>query len=171
MLTLLNIFRKNTLIALTSAALALSVAGVGCSHHKVKLDQSQTKADASGVASMWISMIKEKGRKFDATLHIRNESKDKIIILLGDMDCSQGSETGTLKYTFFNTGERIIDFGPNQEKSFIVVCKLPERTKTGEFAITAHHIFDNPSGDRTHPGKEIAHDLTTRYSPGGAKSR
>src|SRR3712207_1781954 len=113
------------------AAATLLLVGLGCGGRKVRFDEQEYKAEAKGVISLWAEWIKDKDDKFDARLHIRNESSDHIIVLLRDMTCGRGDRHGTLKHTFFNTGERTMDFGPGEEKDFNVVCKFSSDVRTG----------------------------------------
>ena len=112
-----------------------------------------------GAATVWADWVKDKKTKFDVHLNIRNENKDTgIIVMQGEMGCARGAVTGELKYTFFNTGERMIDLKPNQTKSFNLVCKLPTQAK-GEYTITVGHVYTNPSLDGKTIGKPVAQDF------------
>jgi hypothetical protein len=112
------------------------------------------------VISMTVGWIKDKGEKFDLKVVLHNENNEKgIIVFLKDMGCKRGDADGSLKHTFFNTGERTIDFRPKQTKSFNMVCDLPGKTK-GHYKISIAKVYDNPSLDGKTAGKIIAHDLT-----------
>src|SRR4051794_17629104 len=76
----------------------------------------ENKMEAKGVMTMTVAWIKDKSKKFDINVTIRNDNNTSgIIIFLHDMGCQRGGVTGSLKHTFFNTGERTIDFRPNQQ--------------------------------------------------------
>jgi hypothetical protein len=112
-----------------------------------------------GVVTVQVPWIKDKGKKFDVHLSIHNEDKDKgIIIFLSDMGCKRGDVTGILKHTFFNTGEKTIDFKPNEAKEFTLVCRT-EGAQLGHFALSINKVYNNPSLDGKTVGKVIAQDL------------
>lgn len=119
---------------------------------------------AKGVLTAYVGWIKDKGGKFDLNLSIHNEDGDKgLIVFLSDMGCERGKVRGELKHTFFNTGERTIDFKPNQTKSFNLVCKVEGKT-AGDFKLSINRAYDNPSLDGKTVGKVIAKNLTWTQS-------
>lgn len=123
-----------------------------------KIMTDQKPVTAPGVASMWINWVKDKGKKFDFEMVIKNESDKGIIIFLYEISCDRGNRHGEVKHTFFNTGERTIDFRPHEQKKFGLVCRYDEETK-GEYKVTIGSIYDNPSGDGKITGKKIANNL------------
>lgn len=119
---------------------------------------------AKDVMSVWVAWIKDKGEKFDLNINMRNENPDKAyIVFLSDMGCKRGKVRGQLKHTFFNTGERTIDFKPNEAKDFNLVCKTSGGTR-GEFSIEISRIYDNPSMDGKTVGKVVAKGLSWTQS-------
>lgn len=113
-----------------------------------------------GVVTVQVPWIKDKGKKFDVHLSIHNENPDKgMIIFLSDMGCRRGKVTGELKHTFFNTGEKTIDFKPNQTKDFNLVCRTEGATR-GDFKLSINKVYNNPSLDGKTVGKVIAENLT-----------
>lgn len=117
------------------------------------------KMVAKDILTVSIPWIKDKGGKYDLNMTMSDDNNDKgIIVFLSDINCQRGQMTGSLKYTFFNTGERTIDFRPKQSKNFNMVCNVPKKTK-GEFKLTISKVYDNPSLDGKTVGKVIAKDL------------
>ncbi len=128
-----------------------------CGHKKVALDQASSNV-SNEIVSMTVLWLKDKGKKFDVELQVQNKSKDDVIIKLGDMNCGKGTAGGQLKHTFFNTGERIIDFSPQQTKRFLLVCDIGQAVP-GDFQISINRVFDNPEGDGSTRGKQVAGKL------------
>lgn len=119
---------------------------------------------AKGVVTISVPWIKDKGGKYDLAMNVHNDESDKgIIIFLSDMGCQRGTLAGSLKHTFFNTGERTIDFKPGQSKDFKLVCKVEGKT-SGDFKLTVSKVYDNPSLDGKTVGKIIAKDLSWTQS-------
>lgn len=115
---------------------------------------------AKGVITASVGWIKDKGAKFDLNLALKNEdSMNGIIVFLSDLGCQRGEVAGSLKHTFFNTGERTIDLKPNQLKEFTLVCTAPG-SKKGAFKLSLAKVYSNPSMDGKTVGKVIAHDLS-----------
>ncbi|HEX4924920.1 MAG TPA: hypothetical protein VFV50_12580, partial [Bdellovibrionales bacterium] len=102
--------------ALRLLAVVSFVALAGCGG-RVKLDQSSNVATKPGVLSVWADWVKDKEDKYDIRLNIKNESDDAIIIMLAGIRCYRGNVPGQIKHTFFNTGERTMDFRAGELKS------------------------------------------------------
>lgn len=133
--------------------LALGFIAVGCAHKKFVSDKVAIK---EGVISMWADWVKPKGKKFDMHFHIKNESEKTIIVMLRDMNCMRGDKTGQIRYTFFNTGERMIDLGPGIDKHANMVCDLGVDVGGGDFKVNLARVYDNPSHDGKTPGEVLA---------------
>jgi hypothetical protein len=117
------------------------------------------KMQAPGIMTLSVAWIKDKEKKYDLNVTIKNERDDTgIIVFLSDMGCDRGDFGGKLKYTFFNTGERTIDFRPHQQKSFNMVCDTNVKA-TGPFKLRVYKVYDNPSMDGKTVGKVLATDL------------
>jgi hypothetical protein len=126
---------------------------------KQVLEPKNNQASVKGVVTLTVDWIKDKKSKFDLHILIHNEqSNSGIIVFLGSMGCGRGALNGQLKHTFFNTGEKTIDFRPNQTKEFTLVCQLPSATK-GIYKINLGKIWDNPTLDGKTTGKSLADDL------------
>ncbi len=139
----------------------VSLAFAACGSSRVKPDKS-TQIVKEGVAAIWVAWVKDKGDKYDVNMNIHNDSTEKgMIIFLSDMTCKRGSMPGKLRHTFFNTGERTIDFRPRETKSFNLVCDTHNDQK-GDFTIHFAKIYDNPSLDGKTTGKVIAENLEWR---------
>lgn len=135
-----------------------SLAVISCASKSV--DTSAATATQSKVLTIRAAEVKDKGKKYDVIgLSLTNETEKNIIVLLNDLICYRGNVQGTVKHTFFNTGERTIDMGARQKKSFNIVCKLGEKVKAGDYRIVVARVYDNPSNDRRTTGKEIAKDV------------
>ena len=133
-----------------------------CAGRAIKLG-NDTKVTKDGIG-VWATWLKDKGKKYDVQLNIENGSKNDLIILLSDMSCFRGENRGTLKHTFFNTGERTIDFRVGQMKPFNLVCDYRAKGE-GDFKIIISRIFDNPGGDGRTRGKVIGNDLEWKVTP------
>jgi len=142
----------NKLFALISLAAVIAA----CGHKKIATDNNV--AEKKGVLSMYASWVKPKGNKYDMKFHIRNLSDKAIIVKFGDVNCYRGDHTGTVKYTFFNTGERTIDMAPGQEKAANMVCSFGGET-TGDFKVVIHRVFENPSNDGKTTGNVMAKEI------------
>lgn len=137
--------------------LGLLVVLGACGHGKIALDSTNSNV-ANEVVSLTVLWLKDKGKKFDVELQIQNKSNEDIIIKLADMNCGKGTAGGQLKHTFFNTGERTIDFTGHQMKRFRLVCDIGQKVP-GDFQISINRIFANPEGDGATKGKQIAEKL------------
>lgn len=136
------------------ALVALSVLSACSSRYKFEPGSRVTKNDVV-IGANW---IKDKGDKYDMQFTIANNSTKSIVILLGDMSCYRGELQGQLKHTFFNTGERTIDFRPGELKMFNLVCNYGMDTK-GPFKITIKKVYDNPRNDGSSTGAVLAENL------------
>ena len=125
---------------------------------RVQLGVNDNKVTVKDVLSVWSEWIKDKGKKFDINIHLQNESDQGIIIQLSEIRCHRGGAQGELKHTFFNTGEKVMDFKPHEQKSFNLVCKIGQETK-GEYKLTVGTVYANPSGDGKTLGKPIAKNI------------
>ena len=130
---------------------------VNCSH-QIKLDPATTKVTAKGILSVSANWIKDKQDKFDMRLRLNNESESGLIILLNDIRCFRGSARGQIKHTFFNTGERTIDFQAGEVKVFNIVCRFDSDT-TGDFKIAIHKVYENKELDGKTKGKVLATNI------------
>ncbi len=145
--------KKSTFLAATLGfLLVMACAG------KKEIIPTQSSKVLGGVITMNAEWIKDKGKKFDLRLAISNESKKPIIILLGEMRCSRGDSQGQLVHTFYNTGERTIDFRIGQRKTFNMVCKYGAKSK-GDYKITVGQVYEDKWGDGVTKGKVLATNL------------
>jgi hypothetical protein len=145
-------------------SLFAAIAVMGCGAKRVKIEEKQvTKND---IVAFNVSALKDKGKSYDILMSIQNVSPDKdIIIMLNDMQCFKGASQGELKHTFYNTGERTIDFRKGQLKNFKMVCKLGSKTK-GDYRILVTRIFDNPGADGETKGKVLGSNIEVKLSAG-----
>jgi len=149
--------KKLTLIATLFAASAF----FGCGAKRVRIEEKQvTKND---IVSFNVTTLKDKGKTYDIMMSVQNVSDKDIIIMLNDMQCFKGNLQGELKHTFYNTGERTIDFRKGQLKNFKMVCRLGDKTK-GDYRILVSRIFDNPGADGETKGKVIGSNIEVKLS-------
>ncbi len=149
-----------------AALLSLSIVSAIAFADDIKIDP-KNNIHAKGLLTVTIPRIKEKKGKWDLDVQIKNENDEKgIIIFLSDLICKRGTVTGSLKHTFFNTGERTMDFRPGQMKDFHLVCKT-EGHPVGPYQLTIAKVYSNPSLDGKTVGKIIARDLKWKYSDKG----
>ncbi len=129
----------------------------GCAHKK-KLDPNVAKVSRQGIISVTARWVKDKGDKFDLNLVVENLRDEGIIVYLKDIRCQRGNQGGRLKHTFFNTGERTIDFASGEIKDFNMVCDHYQKAK-GPFKINITKVYSNPENDGETRGKVIAEDV------------
>jgi len=123
----------------------------GCASRKAVMAQ-----DVKGATmAMNVFWIKDKGNKYDLKLSLKNTTNTPTIVYLHDLECFKNNVRGELKHTFFNTGERTIDFKSGQMKSFNMVCNLGGDVRGKDFKIAVSTIYDNPSGDGKSSGKKV----------------
>ncbi len=142
----------HALAGLTLATLlAFSISA--CGGRQIILQDAKPSTKA-GVLSIWVNSIKDKGKKYDLSLSVKNERDASSIIYLSQIECFRGPQQGVLKHTFFNTGERTIDFKPGELKTFKMVCNLGA-SGSGDYRVKVGSIYDNPTNDGKTPGKVI----------------
>jgi hypothetical protein len=144
--------KKLVLVSLAFSSLVVA----GCGQKQVRLEETQVTKNE--YVAFNVSFLKDKGRKYDVELSITNTSKNDIIIMLNDMECFKGNAQGMLKHTFFNIGERTIDFRKGQLKRFRMVCTLAEKEK-GDYKILVTRVYDNPESDGATKGKVLASNV------------
>lgn len=145
-------------------ALAL-VTFAACGGKRVALTEGNT-AKADGVMTMTVAWVKDKGKKFDIRISLKNEKENEgVIVMLNDVTCFKGNLRGETKHTFFNTGERTMDFRPGELKSFNLVCRLGSET-TGPFKINIVRVYENPNLDGKTTGKVIASNIEWKGGEG-----
>ena len=137
-----------------SMAVLLTACG-GSSQIKPGSDEIVSKP---GVLSVQVNWVKDKKTKYDLNISLRNDSTGGIIVFLSDLQCNRGDVAGKFRHTFFNTGERTIDFHPGQMKNFNAVCDLNTKS-TGDYVITVKKVYANDSLDGKTAGKVIAEDI------------
>jgi hypothetical protein len=128
-----------------------------CSSKKVfsNANASVTENRLLQVRADW---LKDKGTKFDIEISVHNISETDVIFLLNEMSCAKGDNSGQLKHTFFNTGERTIDLRRGQVKRFKMVCDIGVKTP-GDYTIGIGRVFDNPTGDGATKGNVLTEKI------------
>lgn len=140
---------------LISSALVL-LAGCASKQTFSNTNSSVTSNPAIEITTLW---LKDKGKKYDIEMNIRNVSSSDIVFFLKDMSCEKGGVAGRLKHTFFNTGERSIDFRKGQLKRFKMVCDIGAEER-GSYKIMISQVFENPNGDGRTQGKVLATNVS-----------
>jgi hypothetical protein len=151
---------------LTLVCASLSAGFLACGATRANLTPEESMMTKEGVLSVNVEWIKDKKKKYDIRLAIHNEANKAIIVKLGDMQCYRGARQGILHHTFFNTGERTIDFSVGQQKVFQMVCDLGTRTK-GPYRIVFGKVYDNPSNDGATLGKVISESIEWKANDSG----
>jgi hypothetical protein len=131
---------------------------VGCRSAQMITPASVNVTDNKAV-QMHVNWIKDKKTKFDTEMSVNNTSVKPILFYLGEMSCARGEVSGQLKHTFFNTGERTIDFKTGETKIFRMVCVIGAATK-GDFKIEIAKVYANPSSDGKTKGEAIGGPIT-----------
>lgn len=150
---------KSVLVALVTVFVA-SMAFAKDMYHP----SADNQMKAANIFSLRVPWIKNKGDKYDVRLILHNENPEKgIIVFLSDLTCKRGNIAGMLKHTFFNTGEKVIDFKPNETKEMTLVCRT-EGAENGDFKLNLSKVYENPSLDGKTVGKVIAKDLSWSQS-------
>lgn len=130
---------------------------------RIDISPEGNRLTKAGIVSLWADWIKNKGEKYDIGFHIRNEGEKPIIIMLRGMRCYRGGGEGELKHTFFNTGEKTIDFRAGETKKFTLVCEIGEKYK-GDYRIVVGRVYENTGGDGKTLGKVLAKDVDWKVS-------
>lgn len=110
------------------------------------------KANVPGVIDLTTDWLKDKDNKYDVSLHLKNLSKETILLFVGDMNCERGTETNGIINN--HSDRRTIDLRSNESRSVVLTCQLKTKNK-GNFALDMK-VFANPSGDSNTPGKVLA---------------
>lgn len=122
-------------------------------------EQNIIKSSTIEISSNW---IKDKSKVFTLELTIKNSSNTDVLFYLDEMRCSKGASEGVLKHTFFNTGERTIDFRKGQTKRFRMNCRLNAPTD-GDWTVIVSKVYENTGGDGKTRGKELEKDVKWTY--------
>jgi len=141
--------------------LVIAAVGTSCAHKKreKRVLASTSSAKAGGIMEARVDWLKKKKEKFDFGLTLSNLTENGLIIYLNDITCAKGNVTGEVKHTFFNTGERTIDFRPGETKKFKLVCRLYSQVDSDQFKVAIRRINSNPSNDGKTVGKLLYKDL------------
>lgn len=153
---------KNLKSVVLPVAMILALVVSACGHKKIVVNAEDTKMTKNDLVSIDAEWVKEKGSHYDVQLKVKNVSENDIIILLNDMQCYKGTSQGVLKHTFFNTGERTIDFRKGQLKALRMVCTIGGKT-TGDDRVVISRIFDNPGADGATRGKVLGENIEWKY--------
>ncbi len=138
---------KHVLVVVALAAL------MACGGKKIVMTDNNT-AKASGVMSLTVGWVKDKGKKFDINFTMRNESESKsLIVYLHDLNCYRGTAMGEMRHK-----DQVVDFRVGQSKTFTLVCRQTGDAK-GAMRLNIAKVYDNPSNDGRVPGKVIATNI------------
>ncbi len=142
-------------------ALTLS-ASIGFAKSSQQLENNEIKA--GDAISVWASSVKDKDKKFDLSLNLRNLSTtDGLIVMFPDMSCKRGEVKGSLRYPTFGSKGQTLALKPEETKNFTVVCDLPTVVK-GEYSIILGKVYANPTNDGYTQGKVLADTVVWKTS-------
>lgn len=147
--------RHGSALAAWGAAAGLLAA---CAHRQAV--DSSPPAVAPGVFSLRGTWVKEKGRKFDVGLTLRNESPAFQIVFLSDLVGGRGAAEDRMRHATWGWGERTIDLRPGEEKSFTMSCSVSADAASAPVHVTVRRVYENPSRDGRTPGKVVAEGVT-----------
>lgn len=128
-----------------------------CGGKKVQIDSASTPVPEGKIA-MQFEWLKVKGKKYDFRMDFINGTQKSVIFYLTDMHCFKGTNEGTLKHTFFNTGHRTFKLKPGQKDAANMVCNL-DAESAGNYRVVIAKVLDNPSGDGKTPGEQLAENI------------
>ncbi|MEZ4814372.1 MAG: hypothetical protein R3A80_04095 [Bdellovibrionota bacterium] len=137
----------------------LSLSFIQAKGVKKEFGGEEAHATAKGIMEAHVDWLKDKGSKFDFGLTLTNLTESGVIVYLHDISCKKGATAGEAKHTFFNTGERTIDFKAGQSKKFKLVCKLHTKIDSNKFSVGLRRISSNPSNDGKTVGKLLYKNL------------
>ena len=140
-----------------TAALVIVLFQVSACSKRVQLTAESNRTEKGGIVAS-ANWLKDKGSKYDIQFSITNNFERDVIINLHDISCSKGSVPGTIKHTFFNTGERRIDLKNGESKNFNFVCRLSSKTD-GPYKVTIRRVYDNPTGDGIKTEKVLVENI------------
>ncbi len=129
-----------------------------CGGKKVSFNADNYKATKNPLFEAQVGWVEDKEDKYDFELTLRNLSKTPAIVYLSDIRCKRGGMEGRVTHTFFNTGERTMDFKPFESKTNNMVCRFGN-DQSGDYLIQIARVYDNPSGDGAKTGKVIAKNI------------
>jgi hypothetical protein len=134
----------------------------GCGHHGVNGDSDGPINHTQVVAKYWATQVKDSGDAFDLNFNIRNDSRDKgLLIPIKDLSCQRGDIPGILRVTSLSKGERALTLKPSEVKAFAMSCKLSAKT-SGDYGISIAHIYENLKLDGKTSGRTLAENLKWR---------
>jgi len=126
------------------------------------LENNEIKVE--GAISVWASSVKDKGKKYDLSLNLRNlRNKESLIVMFPDMSCKRGEVKGNLRYPTFGSAGKTIVLKPEETKNFTLVCDLPTDVK-GDYSIIFGNVYANPSNDGYTQGKVLADTFVWKTS-------
>lgn len=140
--------------------LMLALAMTNCAGKRVNLGEASKIT--KGPVSIWASWVKDKGKKWDALLHIGNESDKDIVIMFDDVSCWRGNNQGDMKYSIY-IGDRVLFIRAGRKLNMTVVCHTAVKS-SGAFIVAVKHAYENPSGDGVSRGKALVSDVEWRVN-------
>ncbi len=136
--------------------IALLIVNTSCASRRMLSDNNAVTSP--GVMKVWANWVKDKGEKFDIQFVMQNLQDTAMIVKLHDVQCARGKRTGSIKHTFFNTGERTIDLMPHESKRFNLVCRVGVDSR-GPFNMRIVKVYANPEQDGESIGQVIAKNI------------
>ncbi len=120
---------------------------------KIEFAEAGNRVTKPGVLTLSSSWIKDKGKKWDLGLKIKNENSVDIIVNAQDTQCWRGGVSGET-----SAGDNVTALRPGQMKEVRFTCKLSEKAK-GAYKLTITRVFENPGGDGKTIGKVAGKDI------------
>ncbi len=120
---------------------------------KTEIAEEGNRVTKPGVLTLSSSWVKDKGKKWDMGLKIKNENSGDIIVNAKDSQCWRGAVSGEV-----SAGDDVIPLRPGQMKEVRFTCKTGQKAK-GAYKLTITRVFSNPGGDEKTVGKVIGKDI------------
>ncbi len=143
--------------------LCILLALSSCATKKIMIGDNEAKKD--GEFALSSTFIKVKGKLFAGEFALRNlNDKKSVIILLSDIKCKWGDQTGHVKNDRpFNIGEKTINIHVLGVKNAKLKCEVPKKG-SGEMQLIVKRIYNNVNHDGKSLGKVLTKDFVWKHS-------
>lgn len=112
--------------------------------------------DIGNRAKIYVTSIKDKGKKFDIGLSITSTTDERLIIQKSDLGCGKGEVTGSIiKYGKLRGPFVVISSG--HMRNFYLVCRVDTDTE-GDFFVSFNKVYDTKKNSIA-PSKVVLKDL------------
>ena len=164
---------KLSILKLTT--LALFTAALGCSHAKkvepitepahldiqdqdVRPTELPEAHARRNVISVDVQNLKDRKKKFDFKLVIKNESQGYRRVIYSDIQCFRGTHQGAISPQLLKKEDQNIDLPPGKKKSLELSCIL-HGPATGGYQVNIARIYDVPAENKKILGRVIGENL------------